>query len=343
MSIDMLFFDFRKPEEKFFDEYDCGCYNIHYFENSLNEETLAQIPEEVLENVTVISVFISSEVTENVLKKFKNLRLVATRSTGHDHIDTDYCKKHHIAVTNVENYGATAVAQYTFAMILALVRKIVPAHLYMRDTKRHNNVFLGRNLNSLTLGVVGTGAIGGSVCHIAHSFGMEILAYDILPKEELILKCGVNYVDNLNELLERADVITLHAPYTKENYHLLSRPQFEQMKKMPYIINTSRGELINLRDLKNALLRKQIAGVALDVLTCESLTFRCEENCPILGTESAECVDELRIVNELVTFDNVIITPHIAYETQEAVDYILETSLNGIREYFKGGHINRVV
>lgn len=342
MGIDMLFFDYRKPEESFFEKYDYGCYHISFFQESLNTLMLKKIPEEALENVTVISVFIDSVVDEDVLKHFKNLRVVATRSTGYDHIDIDYCRKHHIAVFNVDNYGSTTVAQYTLGLIIALTRRIVGAFDYMRDDKKTEYFFLGRNLDALTLGVIGTGAIGGSVCDLANCFGMEILAYDPLPKKEIVKKCGVKYV-SLDELFENSDVITLHAPYTKENYHLLSRPQFEKMKKKPYIINTSRGELINLSDLKNALKREQIAGAALDVLTCESLTFRCQENCPMFGSTNPECIDELKLVADLVKMENVIITPHVAYETQEAINLILNTSMNSIRDYFKGASTYRVV
>ena len=124
---------------------------------------------------------------------------------------------------------------------------------------------------------------------------------------------------------------------------MLAKPQFERMDKKPFIINTSRGELINLPDLKNALSRGLIAGAGLDVLSCESLTFRCDEHCPSLGLDNAECVAELKIVEEIVNWDNVIITPHIAYETQEAVDYILQTSMISIMDYFKGDNTDRVI
>lgn len=342
MAIDMLMFDFREPEKKYFQDNNFDCLNIKFFEWSLNETTLENLPPEAFENITVISVFIDSDITENVVKRFKNLRVIATRSTGVDHIDLEYCKKNRIAVTNVENYGATAVAQYTFALMLALLRQIIPADLYMRDYKRSNNMFLGRDLCGITLGVVGTGAIGGSVCQIANCLGLKVLAFDVNPKEELISKCATKYVD-FDELLRNSDVITLHLPYTKENYNMLSKPEFEKMDKKPFIINTSRGELINLPDLKNALSRGIVAGAGLDVLSCESLTFRCEEYCPSLGINHAECIDELKIVKEIVNWDNVIITPHIAYETQEAVDYILEKSMISIMDFFKGGNTDRVV
>jgi len=342
MGIDMLLFDYREPEKKYFENYDSGCFSIKFFEESLNEEFLQKIETEVLENITVLSVFIHSTLNENVLKHFKNLRLISARSTGVDHIDLEYCRHKNIAVVNVENYGSTTVAQYTFALILALVRKIVPAYNFMCE-RRHDYVdFLGRNLETLTLGVIGTGSIGGSVCRFANSFGMNILAHDLHPKQEVLMQCGVKYTD-MEEIFEKADIITLHTPYTPQTHHLLSKVQFDKMKKSPFIINTSRGELINLFDLKTALELKLINGAALDVLTCESLTFRCDEHCPIPQMMAAECVEELKIVKEIIEYPNVIITPHIAYETQEAVDKILETSMCAIRDFFKGVGVDRVV
>lgn len=342
MAIDMFMFDYRLPEKNYFETYNLDCFNIKFFERSLNEETLAKIPPEELENVTALSVFIDSELSKDVIKKFKNLRIIATRSTGVDHIDIDYCRENRIAVTNVENYGATSVAQYTFALILALLRNLVPANLYMRDYNRSNNVFLGRDLTGLTLGVIGTGAIGGSVCKLAQDFGMSILACDIFPKEELRLKYNVKYVD-MDELLADSDVITLHLPYTKDNLNMISMAQFEKMRKKPYLINTSRGELVNLEDLRDALSKNLLAGAGLDVLSCESLTFRCDETCPVAGEAHKECIEELKIVKEIKNFDNVVITPHIAYETKEAVEYILRVSMVSIMDFFKGGYSSRVV
>lgn len=342
MSVEMLFFEYRKSEQKYFQKYDCGCFNVHFLEYALNEKTLNDLPDEVIEHITVLSVFVESDLSENVLKRFKNLRLVNTRSTGYDHIDIDYCRAHNIAVTNVENYGSHAVAQYTFALILALVRNLIPAKLSLCNKFKKDTSFLGRNLNNLTLGVIGTGAIGGSVCNIAHSFEMCTLAYDLKPKKEMVNRCGVKYV-SLDEIFEQADVISLHAPYTKENKNMLSKKEFDKMRKKPIIINTSRGELIDLLDLKEALINGQISGAGLDVMTCEQLTFKCEGPCNVEDFYSLDCVEELKIVKEIIEMDNVIITPHIAYETQEAIDFILEQSMNNIREYFKGAIIDRVV
>ena len=342
MTIDTFFFDYRKPEHKFFQNFDFGCLNIKFFDHSLNLNSISNFPPDVLDNVTVISVFISSYLNEDVLSKFKNLRLIATRSTGVNHIDLEYCKKNHIAVINVQNYGATSVAQYTFTLILALIRQIIPANFYLKHHKARPESFLGRNLDNLTLGVIGTGAIGGSVCALANAFNMKILAYDIHPKQELVLKYNVTYVE-LDELLENSDVISLHAPLSKENINLLAKPQFKKMKKHPYIINTSRGELINIADLKFALDNKLISGVALDVLTCEALSFTGENFCPILENIHPNCAQELKIVKEIIDRNNVIITPHIAYETQDSIDFILDSTFSNIRGFFKGERNGRVI
>lgn len=342
MAIDMWMFDFREPERAYFENFEHDCLNIKFFSGSLNEETVVEFSDDELDKVTAISVFIDSALSENVISRFKNLRIISTRSTGIDHIDVEYCRKNRIAVTNVENYGATSVAQYTFALILALLRNLISANLYIRDYNRAKNEFLGRDLSALTLGVIGTGAIGGSVCKLAQDFGMRVLACDIFPKEELELKNHLKYV-KIEEIFAEADVITLHLPFTNENRNMIAAPQFEMMKKKPYIINTSRGELINLTDLKEALSKNLIAGAGLDVLTCESLSFRCGDSCLACAEIHPECAEELKIVQEIKNFDNVIITPHIAYETKEAVEYILKTSLISIMNFFKGEYSNRVV
>ena len=128
MAIDLIIFDFREPEENFFKKYYNECFNIKFFKESLTEDFLDKLPSEYIDNVTAISVFIHSKLDKNTLERFKNLRLISTRSTGTNHIDLDYCQKRRIAVVNVSNYGAQAVAQYTFGLIIALVRKIIDAN-----------------------------------------------------------------------------------------------------------------------------------------------------------------------------------------------------------------------
>jgi len=343
MAIDMIMFDYRDAEEEFFKDFDKGCFEIKFVKKGITEDTLKNFPQNYLDNVTVISVFITEKIDENVLKYLKNLRVITTRSTGVNHIDLEYCKSRGIAVLNVMNYGAQAVAQYTMGLIIALVRNIVAADLFMRSNTCNNKSFIGRDLNALTLGVIGTGTIGGSICQLASSFGMKVICHDIFPKSELVYRCGVEYV-TLDNLLERSDVVSINVPYTVSNKDMIAKEQFEKMKKKPYIINTSRGELVNLNDLKQALKLGNIRGAALDVLSCETLMFR--HNCDLnnLPDDTRKmCIDEMKIIEELKTHDNVILTPHIAYETKEAIEYILQSTMNNIRDYFKGEHNGRVV
>ena len=169
---------------------------------------------------------------------------------------------------------------------------------------------------------------------------MRILAYDINEKQELINTTDVKYVD-FNTLLRESDIITLHLPYTGDNLNMFSSEQFSIMKNTSYLINTSRGELVNTLELYNAISKGAIKGAALDVVTCEYASFKCSQFAKKMNV-SFDCVEEAKIVKELVKLPQVIITPHIAYETQDAIDYILQISFIAILDCIKGGSTYRV-
>ena len=215
MACKMLFFDYRKPEEHFFKKHKLENFDIKFFEESLNESTLSLLTEEDFENTMIISVFISSTIDERIISKFKNLRVISTRSTGYDHICINSCVEKNVTLLNVDSYGSIAVAQFTLGVIIMLVRNIFPAIKAVKDKSFEFGNLCGRDLNSLTLGVIGTGAIGSSVCKYAHAFGMKILAYDVVQKKELISDADVKYVE-MDELLKRSDIVTLHFPYFKK-------------------------------------------------------------------------------------------------------------------------------
>ena len=342
MSINILFFDYRDTEDEFFKNTDLSNFNIKFFKHSLNEQTVDAVSEEDKDNAMVISVFINSEITEEVINKFKNLRIISARSTGYDNINSAACIKRNIALINVMNYGASSVAQYTFGLIIALVRNIVLSSCCMKGFYQIHNGFTGRDLSGLTIGVIGTGAIGGAVCKSARTFGMNILAYDLNIKHELADKYGIQYV-SLENLLQNSDIVTLHTPYTGENKNFISYKQFDIMKQCPWIINTSRGEIIDIHALKDALDNKKIKGAALDVLNCESYGMNCNLLKNSLDNIRLECVEEVQIVQEIIKYPNVIITPHIAYETQDAINYILQKTFDGIIDTIKGGTEFRIV
>ncbi len=333
MAIKMLIFDFRDSEKKFFEENKFENFDITFFKESLNEDTVNNLTPEQLEQTAVISVFIDSEVTQAVIDKFKNLRTVSTRSTGIDHINHKACVDKNIDVINVGTYGARSVAQYTMGLMIALIRKIIPASRYVLNKDSACDSFLGRDISKLTIGVIGTGSIGAAVCKLAHALDMKVLAYDLVHRQELLEV--VEYVD-FDKLIRESDVVTLHVPYTGENQNMISAEQFKMMKKDAYIINTSRGEILDTIALYDAITSGEIAGAGLDVVSCETYSFKCNQFAKRLG-EDMTCMREAETVEKLAQMPNVIVTPHIAYETQDAVDYLLEMTFKGIQDCIQGG------
>ena len=337
MAIKLLVFDYRDNEKDFFRSHELVNFDITFFTESLNEETVKNLNEEILNSTAVISVFVHSEVTEKVINSFKNLRIISTRSTGIDHINKVAAEAKNIAIVEVEGYGARSVAQYTIGLMLALVRHIIPASEYIKNTSSTCKSFVGRDISKFTLGVVGTGSIGASVCKLAVSMGMKVLAYDITGRKDLVEKYGVQYVD-FNTLLKESDVISIHIPYTGENKNMFAFEQFSIMKNTAYLINTSRGEIVNIKDLHYAITKGVVKGAALDVVTCEDYSFKkCSNKNHVLYADF-DCVEEAQILKELTQNSEVIVTPHIAYETQDAIDYILEVTFIAISDIVKGGN-----
>ncbi len=340
MSCKMLFFDYRESEKKFFEQHKFENYDIKFFTESLNDETINMLSEEDFEQTMIISVFISSKVTNDIISKFKNLRVISTRSTGYDHIDLNSCINKNIALINVESYGHSAVAQFAFATIIMLVRRIYPAILSQTNKTYLFENFCGRELKHLTLGVVGTGTIGRSICKFAKCFDMRILAYDIRQQNDLITNHEVQYVE-LDALLKNADIVTLHLPYTKDNYHMFGAKQFELMKNNSYFVNVSRGELVDTEALLDIAKTGKFNGIALDVVACPNDNKPYDTNSQ--NSSSIMCIETSETVQQLSQMDNVIITPHIAYNTQEAVDYILDVTFKGLSDYVHGGRKFRVI
>lgn len=342
MAVNMIVFEYRDEEKKFFEENNFDNFNIIFYKECLNEDFVKTLPQDVKDGAAIISVFINSEVTEDVINAFKNLRIISTRSTGYDHINTRVAQQQNIAVVNVENYGETSVAQFTMGLILALVRKILPAAMYIKKHQEGERHFTGRDISKLTLGIIGTGAIGAAVCRVAKCFNMNVIAYDLQERKELIDEINIRYMP-LDELLREADIVSLHIPYTGDNYHMISNEQFEMMKDGAFFINTSRGEIIDLPALFEFIENKKLGGAALDVLTCESINFGCQNLAQKLSSVPMDCLNEAIYVEKLSKFDNVIITPHIAYSTQDSIDYILSITMNALMDVIHGGKSHRVV
>ena len=333
----MLMFDFRDTEKEFFDNNKLVDFDLSFIGEPLNADY--KLTEEQKLETDIISVFRSSNLTDKVLKQFKNLRIIATRSYGYGHIDLDYCIEHNIAVLNVEQYGEEAVAQYAIALIIVLVRNMLPAILDMKGHKINYKHYEGKKLNNLTLGIVGCGQIGSAVAKIANYFGMRVLIHSYMQNPELDSFC--DFV-SLDELLSESDVISLHLLYTGDNYHLIGKEEFEKMKDGVVFVNTARGELLDIKALYDNLVKGKVKAAALDVLECEFLSTHPGELSNVIKDSESHCVETALVTQKLFNMDNVIITPHIAYNTHESVNYLLTKTFNNIRDYIKGVNTNRV-
>ena len=342
MTINMLMFEYRKAEQNFFKEACPENYNITFFEECLTEELVDGLSEELLEHTTVISVFVNSKIDKNILDKFKNLRIVSTRSTAYDHICTEACSEKNIALVNVPDYGKVSVAQFTMCLIISLVRNIFPANTFLKQGVADYNALVGRDLSSLTLGIIGTGAIGGAVCELAKSFGMKVIANDLRGKQELVDKFGIKYV-SLDEVAQNSDVISLHLPYYEKTRDIIDEKFLSKCKNPFYLVNTSSAELVDLKAILKCVKKGKLKGFAMDFLRCDSVSCPCKNPAGSGSENLAECVNGQKYFNELITFDNVIVTPHIANLTQDAIDTILRETFINIKKTIQGDKMCRVV
>jgi D-lactate dehydrogenase len=284
----------------------------------------------------IISVFIYSRINSEIIDKFPSLRLIATRSTGFDHIDTEYARKKGIKVCNVPNYGDETVAEYTIALILSLLRKLKATYervgrgIFSREGLR------GEDFNGKTLGVIGTGRIGSKVIKIASAFEVDILCFDPSPKDELVKLFGVRYV-GLENLLSQSDIITIHVPYTKSTHHLINSKNIHLLKKGSYLINTSRGTVVKTEAIIEAIKDGILSGVALDTFEGEEVWIEEElilGRPDISGTLLKKALENFYLLH----WENVILTPHNAYNTKEALERILNTTIDNIQSFLNTGN-----
>lgn len=289
----------------------------------------------------VVSVFIYSDLGSNTLARLEGLEMVATRSTGFEHIDLETCRERGITVTNVPSYGENTVAEHVFALLLAVSHRLVEA----ADRTRRGDFSLqglnGFDLRGRTLGVIGTGHIGKQVVRIARGFGMEVLAYDLQPDEDLAEELDFSYV-GLEELLGGTDVVTLHVPGSRETHHLLSGDEFAAMKEGAVLINTARGSIVDSQALLRALGTGKLAAAGLDVLEEEPAV---REEAELLRRVFAREHDLETLLTDhiLLRMRNVVITPHSAFYTREAVGRILEVTRANIASYVAGDPVNAVI
>ena len=286
-----------------------------------------------MENTDVLSVFIYSTVDKPVLEQLPTLKLIVTRSTGFDHIDIDECKKRNITVCNVPSYGENTVAEHTFALILTLSRNLYKACVKRLTGDFSTGGLKGFDLKDKTLGVVGTGRIGLHVIRIGKGFGMNVLAYDVRQNELLAEVLGFTYVP-LEQLLAESQIVTLHLPYNRHTHHLIDAEKFKLMRSGSFLINTARGAIVDTAALIEALGNGTLAGAGLDVLEGEE--FIKEETAVLYEFNKPEVLSVIAKNEIVLRRQNVVYTPHIAFDSQEALDRILETTVKNITNFLSG-------
>jgi D-lactate dehydrogenase len=260
-----------------------------------------------------ISVFVYSRITAGVLDTLPRLRLIATRSTGFDHIDVAECKRRGIGVCNVPSYGSHTVAEHVFGLLLTI---------------SHRLGLRGFDLRGKTMGVVGTGEIGRCVIRIARGFGISVLAHDVAPDRDVARHHEVRYTD-FDTLLRESDIISLHVPLSAQTRHMISDPQFAMMKRGAVLINTARGDIVDVRALLKALAEGKLAAAGLDVLS-EEPAIREEAELLRSVFQRTHNLETLLADHVLLRMRNVFITPHSAFDTREAVQRILDTTVENI-------------
>lgn len=309
---------------------------VHFSNDKIGPLTL---PEE--NDFEILSVFVDSRLTPEVLAHFPNLKFIVTRSVGYDHIDLEAAKKRGIIVSYVPGYGDNTVAEFAFGLILNLTRKIYQG---IDQIKESGSFALGGlrgiDIKGKTIGIVGTGRIGREMVKIAKGFGMNVLAYDPFPNAELAKEIGFEYTD-FETLLGKSDIISLHCPYNEKTRHLINKENTGLIKKGAYLINTARGPIVETEALIQALQAGILAGAGLDVLeeegeTKDELTYLSQ------GHPKEEELKTMLQNHILMKMPNVLITPHNAFNSQEAMERILNTTLGNIRDFLDGKMTNIV-
>ena len=290
-----------------------------YIENRLSCDTVGYAHE-----AEAICMFVNDVCDKAVVDRLAemNIHLILLRCAGFNNVDLKACAKKDITVMRVPAYSPSSVAEYAAALLLSVNRKIPKAYTRIPDFNFNIDGLIGWDMAGKTAGIIGTGKIGQKAIQIFRGFGMNVIAYDLYPNKDL----DVEYV-SLPEMYARADVISLHCPLTPETKYIIDRGAIKRMKKNVYLINTSRGELIETTALIDGINSGRIGGVGLDVYEGEADYFY--ENW-------SDKIMKDRDLARLITFPNVIITSHMAYLTSDALKQIAEVTIENAEAFMKG-------
>ncbi|MBS7639930.1 MAG: glyoxylate reductase [Candidatus Bathyarchaeia archaeon] len=268
-------------------------------------------------DVDALVTLLSDKIDAEIFDAAPKLKIVAQMAVGYDNIDVKEATKRGIYVTNTPGVLTETTADFAWALLMAIARRVVEADKYVRDGKWkvswHPMMLLGRDIYGATLGIIGAGRIGSAVARRAKGFNMKILYYDKVRNPQIESEVGAKYVD-LDTLLRESDFISIHVPLTEETYHMIDAEKLRLVKKTAYIINTSRGSVIDEKALCEALREGRLAGAALDVFEQEPISMD----------------------NPLLKLSNVILAPHIASASYETRSRMAEMVAENLIAFFEG-------
>lgn len=320
----IAFFDAKPYDRTWFDQLNQH-YHIKYYEHKLTPDTIS-----LAHGCEAVIPFVNDTLDRTVIDGLcqEGIKMIALRCAGYNNVDRDAARGR-IPVVRVPGYSPYAVAEFTMGLLLTLNRKIHKAYFRTRDFNFSLNGLVGFDLHGRTVGVIGTGKIGQIFIRICQGFGMHVLAYDPYPVQD----AGFPYV-SLEKLLAKSDIISLHCPLTEQTRHLINRDTIAQMKDGVYLLNTSRGMLVESESLLDALKNGKIAGAGLDVY---------EEETEFFFEDRSDTVQRDTLLSLLVSMPNVVLTSHQAFLTNEALHNIAQVTLDNLDAYFKDGTVLNAV
>lgn len=310
------FFDTKSYDKDSFLKFSNGSINFRFFENKLNPDTVSMAA-----GCDAVCAFVNDNINKYVIETLDRLgvKFIALRCAGYNNVDLKTAKGK-IKIARVPAYSPYAVAEHAMGMVLTLNRKLHRAYIRTRDHNFSLEGLTGFDLKDKAVGIIGTGKIGQCFADICRGFGMEILGYDPYENKDF---CG-KYT-SLNELFKKSDIISLHCPLTKENRHLINKENIEKMKNGVFIINTSRGDLIDTQALIAGLKEGKVGAAGLDVY---------EEETSLFFEDYSEEIIHDDVLSTIISMPNVLVTSHQAFLTREALDAIAKTTLQNLEDYF---------
>ncbi len=322
-SFTIAFFSTQVYDQQFFTQCNAAFnFKLIFHEAQLNVQTA-----NLAQSANAVCVFVNDKVDANVVEILANsgVKMIALRCAGFNNVDIDACKQHGISVCRVPAYSPEAVAEHAVAMILTLNRKTHKAYNRVREQNFALQGLLGFDIHGKTVGVIGTGNIGKAFCKIMIGFGCKVMAFDVIANKDLEA-LGVTF-HPLIEILQEADIVSLHCPLNEQTQHIINSNTLQLMKQGVMIINTSRGGLIQTKDAIQALKTGKIGYLGIDVYEQEEKLFFKDLSGDIIQDD---------IIQRLTSFPNVLVTAHQAFFTQEALTQIAFTTLNNILQISSG-------